>query len=99
MKQVFLPLNIKRKDSSFGENIKQRGLNGRNAFISKGTKKEGIIFFSNRLAYALMWKDFKNVCERFINSEECEDKEKVKTFFNHLERKLGQAKDLKSKMA
>ena len=67
--------------------------------MSKGTKKEGIAFFSNRLAYALMWKDFKTVCERFINSEECEDKDKVKTFFNHLERKLAQAKDLKVKLA
>lgn len=46
-----------------------------------------------------MWKDFKNVCEIFINSEECEDKEKVKTFFNHLDKKLAQAKDLKVKEA
>ena len=67
--------------------------------MSKGTKKEGIIFFSNRLAYGLMWNDFKNVCERFINSEECEDKDKVQTFFNHLEKKLSKVKDLKVKKA
>ena len=46
-----------------------------------------------------MWKDFKNVCERFIDSEECEDKEKVNTFFNHLDKKLAQAKDLMVKEA
>lgn len=35
-----------------------------------------------------MWKDFKSVCEGFINSKECEDKEKVRTFLKHLSEKL-----------
>lgn len=56
--------------------------------MSKGTKKEGIKFFKNKLAYALMWKDFKSVCEGFISCEECEDKEKVRTFLRHLSDKL-----------
>lgn len=34
-----------------------------------------------------------------MNSEDCEDKEKVKTFFNHLDKKLAQAKDLMVKEA
>lgn len=35
-----------------------------------------------------MWKDFKSVCEGFISCEECEDKEKVRTFLRHLSDKL-----------
>ena len=45
-------------DPCFGDDSKKRGENARNEFLSKGTKKEGIKFFTNRLAYALMWKDF-----------------------------------------
>ena len=35
-----------------------------------------------------MWKDFQNVCEGFINLEECPDRSKVETFLKHLKEKL-----------